>query len=141
MVRQIIAIAFFIKLCSFSLFAQDYSKLNQFFDSLETHDKFMGNVILRKNGETVYSRSLGYKDFDASIKLDKDTRFRVGSISKMFTTSLLFKAIEEGKLQLDQRLSDFFPEIKNADKITMSMLLQHRIVIGQNNTYLNFAFN
>lgn len=126
MIRRILAIAFFITSSTISLSAQDFSKLNEFFDSLETYDKFMGNIILRKNGENVYSRSLGYKDFDASIKLDKETRFRVGSISKMFTTSLIFKAIEEEKLSLDQKLSGFFPEIENADKITISMLLQHR---------------
>lgn len=109
-----------------TLIAQDFNKLDQYFDSLEVHNKFMGNVLLKGNGEVLYARSLGFKDIEEGVKLEEDTQFRVGSITKMFTTVLVLQAVEEGKLKLDQKLSEFIPEIENSDQITISMLLQHR---------------
>lgn len=108
------------------VWAQDFSKLDQFVDSLEAHDKFMGNLLIAYEGKVIYARSSGFKDIEKAEKLTNESRFRVGSISKMFTTSLVLKSIEEAKLRLDQPLSDFYPEVKNADKITISNLLQHR---------------
>ena len=108
------------------VWAQDFSKLDQYVDSLEAHDKFMGNLLIAHDGKVIYERSTGLKDIEKAEKLTKDSRFRVGSISKMFTTALVLKSVEEGKLSLDQPLSDFYPEVKNAEKITISNLLQHR---------------
>ncbi len=106
--------------------AQDFSKLDQFLDSLQMHDKFMGNILLSHEDKVIYERSIGFHDSEAGEKLTEASRFRVGSISKMFTTSLVLKSVEEGKLSLEQPLSDFYPQVKNAEKITISHLLQHR---------------
>lgn len=105
---------------------QDFTKLNQFLDSLEVHDKFMGVVLLSSEGKPVFERALGYADLEGNIIAKPETHYRIGSISKMFTTVLVLKAEEAGKLRLDQKLADFYPQIKNSEKITLSMLLQHR---------------
>ncbi len=106
--------------------AQDFSKLDEHLDSVTVHDKFMGNLLIAKNGEVIYEPSIGFQDIDSGERLTSPSRLRVGSITKMFTTALVLKNVEEGKLSLDQPLSDFFPQVKNAEKITMSNLLQHR---------------
>lgn len=126
-----------------SVFAQkqDFTKLNQFLDSLEDHDKFMGAVLLSAEGKPVFERALGYADVEGNIKAKPETRYRIGSISKMFTTVLVLKAEEAGKLSLDQHLADFFPQITNSEKITLSMLLQHRSGIHNftnNEDYLSY---
>lgn len=101
-------------------------KLNSYLETLAVNDKFMGSVAVSKNGKIIYAKATGYADVDKNMKPNADTRYRVGSISKTFTATLVFKAIEEGKLSLDETLKKYFPEIKNADKITMSNLLNHR---------------
>lgn len=128
MKTRIAVILFFFTVATTSVFAQaqDFSKLNQFLDSLEAHDKFMGTVLLAKEGKPVFERALGFADLDGNIKATPETHYRIGSISKMFTTVLVLKAVEAGKLSLDQKLADFYPQIKNSEKITLSMLLQHR---------------
>ena len=55
-----------------------------------------------------------------------NTQYRIGSISKTFTAVLIMKAIEDKKLSLNTKLSDFYPEIENANKISIEQLLQHR---------------
>ncbi|MBO0340958.1 serine hydrolase domain-containing protein [Flagellimonas profundi] len=104
----------------------DSVKLNQYFDLLEENDKFMGSVAVSKNGELVYTRSVGYCDMASETKATSNSRYRIGSISKTFTTVLVFKAVAAGKLALDQTLDDFFPEVPNAANITIEQMLGNR---------------
>ncbi|HEY5407465.1 MAG TPA: serine hydrolase domain-containing protein [Ginsengibacter sp.] len=104
----------------------DKAKLDNYFDTLEANNKFMGGVAISENGAIIYTRQIGYADIDNKIKPNDNTKYRIGSISKTFTTVLVFKAIDEGKLKLTDKIDTYFPTIKNANKITISDLLYHR---------------
>lgn len=108
--------------------AQDFNatKLDSFFNVLEKNDKFMGSVAVSKNGNLLYSQSVGYLDAEDSIKADKHTKYRIGSVSKTFTAVLVLKAVEQDELELTQTLDEFYPSIANAEDITIKQLLQHR---------------
>lgn len=111
-----------------TLFAQtpDKAKLDSYMQALGENNKFMGTVSLSKDGKTVYTKSVGYLDAEKKTPINENTKFRVGSISKTFTSALMFKAIEEKKLTLDTKLDKYFPTVPNAAKITISNLLNHR---------------
>ncbi|MEZ5046506.1 MAG: serine hydrolase domain-containing protein [Chitinophagaceae bacterium] len=104
----------------------DKEKLDSYFEALEGSDKFYGSVAVVKNGQIVYTKSIGYADIESKTKADKESKYRIGSISKTFTSVLILKAIEEKKINLETTLNSFFPSIKNAEKITISHLLSHR---------------
>ncbi|AWH85395.1 peptidase [Flavobacterium album] len=112
---------------SLPAFAQtpDKTKLDKYFDALEANNKYMGSVVVSKDGKAIYSRSIGFADAEAGKKITADSKFRIGSISKMFTASMVMKAIEEKKLSLDDKLDKFFPTVPNASKITIKNLLGH----------------
>lgn len=119
----------------------DSKKLNAYFEALETNNKFMGSVAIIKNGDIVYRKQIGFKDVSKAEKPDSETKYRIGSISKTFTSVLVFKAIEEGKLDLNQNIKEYFPKIKNSKKITISNLLNHRSGIHNftsNDEYLTY---
>lgn len=97
-----------------------------YFDVLEQNDKFSGSVAIAKDGKIIYRRSIGYSDFENQKKNDPETAFRIGSISKTFTAAMIMKAVDEGKIILSQTIDKYFPTVKNADKITVEMLLSHR---------------
>jgi D-alanyl-D-alanine carboxypeptidase len=103
------------------------AKLDSLFDILAAKDKSMGSVALSQNGEIVYQRSIGYSTISGTEKIhaDQQTRYRIGSITKMFTGTMIFQLIQEGKLKLDTKLSVYYPQIPNADKITIGNLLNH----------------
>lgn len=105
-------------------FAQDFSRLDTLLQRMENHDKLMGSVAITKDGKVVFSRAVGRKDLKNAN--DINTLFRIGSISKTFTATLLMKAVEEKKISLDQKLGDFYPQIPLAEKITLAQLLSHR---------------
>lgn len=126
--KKILFTAFIIgAICKMAL-AQDFDKtrLDHYFNALDANNKFMGSVAVSQNGKIIYSRSTGFSDFENQIKADANSKYRIGSISKTFTTVLVLKAVEEKKLELSQTIDKYFPSVKNADKITIENMLQHR---------------
>lgn len=117
-----------LSVLSLTVFAQtkDFSRLNEYLDKLEEHDKYMGTVLLSHKGEVVFRKSLGYADKEFGIKSSLDTKYRIGSISKMFTSVLILMAEEEGKLSMEHSLDSYFPKVDKARDITISNLLNHR---------------
>lgn len=104
----------------------DKTKLDNYFNALEQNDKFMGSVAVSKNGEIIYKKSIGFADVENNIKATEKSKYRIGSITKSFTTVLILKAVEEKKLNLNQTIDKWFPEIINAKDITVKHLLNHR---------------
>lgn len=79
-------------------------------------------------GKLVSSFELfGQADIESASPVTHDTMFRIGSISKMFMALSVLKLVEEGKLSLDDRLSDLAPEIEfeNPWAETSPVLLVH----------------
>jgi len=96
---------------------------------LETYDKkdlFMGSIILSQSGKIVYKNTVGLSDIKTNKKASISTKYRIGSVTKSFTATLIFKAIEDNKLELNETIERYFPNVKNAEKITIAHLLQHR---------------
>lgn len=126
--KRALFFALFTAICFQSAKSQEFdsAKLNAYFDALESKDKFMGSVAINKDGKLLYSRTIGYRDVENKIRPDSFTQYRIGSISKTFTAVMIMQAIEEGLLSLSDPLSRFYPDIVNADKITLEQLLNHR---------------
>lgn len=102
------------------------AKLDSLFQILETKDKFMGSIAVSQNGTLIYSKSIGKDDVETNKKATNLSKYRIGSISKMFTSILIFKAVEEKKIALNQTIEIYFPTIENTTKITIGNLLNHR---------------
>ncbi len=102
------------------------TKLDSLFEAVGKGDKFMGSIALSYNGAIIYTNAIGFDDIETEKMSTIDSKYRIGSISKVFTASLVFIAIEENKLNLKQTIDNYFPRIENADKITIGNLLNHR---------------
>lgn len=100
--------------------------LDEYFEHLESNNRFMGSVALMKAGKLVYKRTSGFADVESGRRADEETQYRIGSITKTFTAVLIFQAIEDGKLSLATKLQSFYPDIPNAATITIEHLLSHR---------------
>ncbi|MCC9070131.1 beta-lactamase family protein [Flavobacterium sp. F-65] len=109
-------------------FSQTFNnqRMDSLFQALEKNNKFMGSLAVSQNGKLLYAKAIGYSDIENAKKADIKTKYKIGSISKMFTASLTFKAIEENKLTLNQTLDVYYPQIENSKKITIENLLNHR---------------
>lgn len=106
----------------------DKAKLDQYFDRLAEKNKAMGTLVIAKEGKVLYTRSIGYAQISEPGKkpLTATSRYRIASITKMYTAVMILQLVEEGKLKLTDTLSQFFPQIANAGKITVADILSHR---------------
>jgi D-alanyl-D-alanine carboxypeptidase len=101
------------------------AKLDSLLTSLAAHNKLMGSLALSHEGKVVYSRAFGYAQLTPKTPATPATRYRIGSISKMFTTVLILQLVEEKKLALTTKLATFFPQVPQASRITIDQLLSH----------------
>lgn len=104
-------------------------RLDSLFDHLEQYKQSIGNISIFKNGKEVYNRSFGQRHI-ANLSFDEHTSYQIGSVTKLATSILLWKMVEQGKLSLDESLSTYFPDIPNAHKITLSQILSHNSGLG-----------
>lgn len=115
---------------SSTAFGQTFNKakMDSLFNALETNNKAMGSICISKDGKEIYRNAIGYSLINGELKTkaDVNTKYRIGSVSKMFTATLIFQLIDEKKLTLNDKLDKYFPQLPNATKITVEQLLGHR---------------
>jgi len=68
---------------------------------------FSGTVLLRRTGETLFQDAYGYANRSWSVLNEVDTRFRIASVSKMFTAVGVLQLVDRGELFLDTRVTEF----------------------------------
>ncbi len=127
-ITLLLLINFLINYYSFGqkLPTEKAAKLDSLFSLIEKSNKGMGSVSIFQNGEEIYTKQYGFLSIQDGIKADKNTKYRIGSMSKMFTAIIILKQIENKKLGLETKLNTFFPTIPNSEKITIELLLRHR---------------
>lgn len=131
MKTKTLTISFLVLFFSSSIsFGQSFNreKLDSLLNLLTGKNKAMGSLAISKNGNALYAKAIGYCLIDPQQKIasTEKTRYRIGSISKMFTATMIFQLIEEGKLELSTTLDTFFPTVPNANLISLGNMLNHR---------------
>ena len=102
-------------------------KLDKLVSAYAEYGKFNGSVLVAEKGNVIYKKAFGWADMEWSIPNQVDTKFRLGSITKQFTSMLIMQLVEQGKLKLDVPISTYLPDYpkKNGDVITLHHLLTH----------------
>src|SRR5687767_15263647 len=88
-------------------------------------NKFSGNVLIAKEGKIIFQKSYGFADRESKKPNTLQTEFRVGSLTKMFTSTTILQLAEQSKLSLNDPVSKYVPEFQNGDKIQIKHLLSH----------------
>jgi len=88
------------------------------------------SLAIVKDGEIVFMKGFGYKDFEKKIPVTADTQFAIGSSSKAFTALSVLMSQDEGKLSLDDSPKKYLPYFKINDaeidkNITVRDLMAH----------------
>ena len=73
-------------------------------DLLEAHvaiNDFHGTVLLARDGKPLVMKGYGFANIEWQIPNTPDTKFRIGSITKQFTSMLIMQLREAGKLKIE----------------------------------------
>lgn len=87
-----------------------------------------GSVLVKKGDSIVFLKSYGLADLETKEKITENTLFNLGSVSKTFVSNGILILNEQGKLSLDDSLSQYFDDFKNNDiagKVRIKHLLSH----------------
>lgn len=90
-------------------------------------DRFAGAVLLAKDGQPVFEQAYGLSDRAHNAPNTLQTRFRLGSMNKMFTAVAILQLAQAGKISLDAPLGTYLTDYPNKDvyKVTIHQLLTH----------------
>ena len=91
-------------------------------------DRFAGTVLLAKNGKVLFSGAYGLADREKRVANKLDTRFRIGSMYKMFTAVSILQLVQAGKIKLTDPMGKYITDYPNQDvaaKVTIHHLLTH----------------
>ncbi len=120
----LLLIAFIAQTCLAQTFNK--GKMDSLLDVLNNNNKAMVSVAVMQNGKLLYNKATGYSWYGTQkTAANTQTKYRIGSVSKVFTAAIIFQLIEEGKLKLTTPLSTFYPALPNAAKITIAQMLNH----------------
>jgi CubicO group peptidase (beta-lactamase class C family) len=88
--------------------------------------KFNGTVIISGDSGVIYNNSFGYSDLQSKKELNNKSIFCLASVSKVITSTAILKLYEEGKLDLDDLIPEYFPDLPDCyNMVSIAHLLTH----------------
>lgn len=88
---------------------------------------FNGSIAIEKNGKLTYAKSFGLADISHRVANTNQTKYKIASITKAFTSVLILQLHEEGKIDLHAPIKKYLPDYAGeaTDKVTIHQLLNH----------------
>ena len=111
-----------------SVQAQNKAKrIDELISSYNKYGQFNGAALVAENNKVIIKKGYGLANMEWNIPNEPDTKFRLGSITKQFTATVILQLVEQGKLKLDGKLSDYLDAYRKdtGGKVTIHNLLTH----------------
>lgn len=107
--------------------ANKAKKIDEVMSLANKYRLFNGAVMVAEDGKVIYKKGHGLANMEWNIPNTPDTKFRLGSITKQFTAALILQLVDDGKIKLDGKLSEYLPSYRKdiGDKVTIHHLLNH----------------
>lgn len=113
-------------------------KIDKKFSRLHKHTVFYGTVLFADKGRVFFEKAYGYKKRKNDPEVTLDNTFQLASVTKVFTAVATLMLYEQGKLDLKDSISKYFPGFPYDYNITIHDLLTHRSGLGK---YTHFCDN
>ncbi len=109
-----------------ALYSNDIAaRVDEYVDSYVTQDRFSGSILIAKDGEVLLSKGYGYANREHGIPNSPEMKFRLGSVTKQFTTMVIMQLHENGELSIQDPITEFLPDYPQDDEITIHHLMSH----------------
>ncbi|GAB3746963.1 serine hydrolase [Spirosoma pomorum] len=100
-------------------------RLDDYLTAAQQADRFNGAALVLHRGTVLLQKAYGVRHAATKAPNDTATRFPLLSITKSFTAALILKLQEQGKLSVNDKLSQYLPGFAKGDSITIHQLLTH----------------
>ncbi|HEX5875999.1 MAG TPA: serine hydrolase [Pyrinomonadaceae bacterium] len=143
-IRLSLYVALILSFSQSVVLAQDKAaKIQEVLALAHKYRQFNGTALVAENGKVIYKQGFGLANMEWNIPNTPDTRFRLGSITKQFTAALTLQLVEQGKIKLDGKVSDYLPDYRKdtGQKVTIHHLLTHTSGIPSYTSQAGFLEN
>jgi CubicO group peptidase (beta-lactamase class C family) len=86
---------------------------------------FSGSILVARGDKALFRRDYGQLDYELQAPNGRRSRFHIASLSKTFTAAAVLLLENDGKLALSDRLAKYVANFPDAEKITLTQLLEH----------------
>ena len=100
-------------------------KLEKWLTERYKKEEFHGSVLLAEKGNVIFHKQYGYEDIENKNKLSSSSSFNIASLSKPFTAMAIMLLEQENRLDYDDDITKYIPELNYLSGITIKHLLQH----------------
>jgi CubicO group peptidase (beta-lactamase class C family) len=123
----VVLVALALQPAAFAQGGDKAARIEEYLARANKIGQFNGAALVAENGKVIYKKGLGLANMEWNVPNEADTKFRLGSITKQFTSALILRLVEQGKLRLDGKLSEYLPDYRKdvGDKVTIHHLLTH----------------
>ena len=99
----------------------------KFLNSYAKDHSFNGTILIQKNEKVQFHKSYGFANRQFSIANGNETKYKIASITKLFTSVLIMQLYEQGKVDLNSSIKTYLPDYSGngANKIIIRHLLNH----------------
>jgi CubicO group peptidase (beta-lactamase class C family) len=101
-----------------------HDQIAAYLDPYVRSGNFSGSILVFQSGRVLFRNSYGRSDIATGSRNRVDTKYHVASLSMQFTAATVMRLVEQGRLSLDAKVSDFAADVPNGGKITVRHLLQ-----------------
>ena len=101
--------------------------INKFIDAFAKKNNFNGTILIQNKSGTSYQKSFGLANYQFKVSNRIETKYKIASITKLFTAVLIMQLYESGNIYLNKTIKNYLPDYKGAgaDKVTIHQLLNH----------------
>lgn len=115
-------------------------QLDQLLNLYHEYGQFNGSVLIAEQGEVIYKKGFGMANMEWDIPNERNTKHRLGSITKQFTAMLILQLVADGAVDLEAPITSYLPDYpkETGDQITVHHLLTHTSGIPNYTAFPNF---
>lgn len=98
-----------------------------FIEAYAREHSFNGSILIQRDGEVRFARSFGLANIPFKVPNTLQTKYKIASITKVFTSVLILQLHEQGKIDLNRTIGTYLPDYagEGKDKVTLHQLLNH----------------
>lgn len=121
------------------IISSNYEPLAESLDAYLLDQSFNGVTLVASGDEIILLKAYGLAQVNEQEEMTVDHQFQIASVSKSFVAVSILQLVEAGKLTLDQTIDKYFPDMPNAELITIQQLLTHTSGLYSGDDLTNYS--
>ena len=121
------------------IISSNYQPLAESLDAYLLDQSFNGVTLVTSGDQIILLKAYGLAQVNEQEEMTVDHQFQIASVSKSFVAVIILQLVEAGKLTLDQTIDKYFPDMPNAELITIHQLLTHTSGLYSGDDLTNYS--